>query len=62
MHACCSNYCYLFHCSQVIRNLALRNFTACLLDNTITNKIDSFTDYDRDREIKFEFLYDIHTN
>ena len=40
--------------------LALRCFTACLLDDTFTNKLDHFTEYDGDRETKFEiYLYDM---
>ena len=32
---------------------------AHLLDNTFTNKIDRFIDYDRDRETKFESIFTI---
>ena len=34
--------------------LGMALIMACLLDDTFTNKIDHFTDYDRDKETKFE--------
>ena len=37
------------------------HFMACLLNATITNKIDHFTDYDRDRETKFESIFMIES-
>ena len=37
-------------------NLAWRRFTALLLDNTFTNKIDHFKDYDGDGETKFKTI------
>ena len=50
MLACLCNYCHLFQSSQVTQNLVWHHFMACLLDNTFTNKIDHFTDYDGGRE------------
>ena len=53
------NNCRLFCCSQVTPNLVCRRFMAHLLNNTFTNKIDRFTDYDGDRENKFESIFTI---
>ena len=58
LNAC--NYYPLFCSSQVTPNLAWYCFRARLLNNTFTNKIYHFTDYDGDRETKFEiYLYKI---
>ena len=60
MLACLCNYFRLFSCFQVMPNLAwYHHFTACLLDDTFTNKIDRFIDYDGDRETKFESIFTI---
>ena len=37
--------------------LPWRRFMACLLDDTFTNKIDHFTDYDGDSETKFQSIF-----
>ena len=44
--ACLCNNCRLFHYLQVTPNLAWHRFTAPLLDDTFSNKIDRFTDSD----------------
>ena len=41
-------------------NFAWLSFTGHLLDNTFTHEIDSFTDYDRDRQNKFESIFTIY--
>ena len=59
MLACLCNHCHLICCSQVTQNLAWCHFTAHLLDNTFTDKIDCFTDYDGDKETKFKSIFTI---
>ena len=57
MPACLCNNCPLFCCSQVTPNLVWHPFMSHLLDYyTITNEIDHFTNYDRNRETKFESI------
>ena len=59
MLACLCNYCCSFCSSHATPNFEWRHFTACLLDNPFTNKIDRFKYYDGDRETKLEiYLYD----
>ena len=43
----------------MMANLVWHCFTDCLLDDTFTNKIDRFTEYDGDREIKLESIFTI---
>ena len=56
------NNCRLFCSLQVMLNLAWHHFTAHLLDNTSTNNIDHFTEYDGDKDTKSEIYFNNKVN